>query len=154
MLSANSVVIFRASLAYIGLHPWLVAQSKKNVYQSIHFVCGCVHMVGQIGSTHLEVLAPGSWSIFLHCWQKSPTRLVIRYAFYQFNKKCHDIAGFKISQCFQNILLLHQWHLRFDQLIILCIKRAQGGAFAGASPSPVIFWIGWKTNGVLPRIQQ
>ena len=33
------------------------------------------------------------------------------------------------------------------QLIILCI-RSIGRGIGGASPSPVIFWIGWKTNGV------
>ena len=33
------------------------------------------------------------------------------------------------------------------KLIILCISRIGRGT-GGASPSPVIFWIGWKTNGV------
>ena len=33
------------------------------------------------------------------------------------------------------------------RLIILCI-RSIGRGIGGASPSPVIFWIGWKTNGV------
>ena len=134
-------------------HDWLHRVRRMSARASI--LCAVVSIWWGRLVPHIWkywLLVPGQYSYTAD--KSHQLALLLGTLFINSTKNIMTSQDFKIFQCFENILLLHQWHLRFDQLIILCIKRAQGGAFAGASPSPVIFWIGWKTNGVLPRIQQ